>query len=276
MSYRFQRRYTGPVQAVIFDWAGTTVDFGCRAPVAAFLRLFEEESIRASVEEARRPMGAHKRDHIAAMLTMEGIASQWREIHGADATHEDIERLYQKFIPMQADIVLEHGKLVPGLLGTIDMLADRDILVGSSTGYSRRIMEGLIALAADQGYHPESVVCADEVPEGRPAPWMAVTSAMHMNVFPMESCIKIGDTVADIEEGLNAGMWTVGLSLTGNEVGITEEEAETMPEEQLDLMILRANRKLMAAGAHYVLETLDGLDILIDEIESRLEAGERP
>lgn len=150
MSYRFQRRYTGPVQAVVFDWAGTTVDFGCRAPVAAFLRLFEEESIRATVEEARRPMGAHKRDHIAAMLAMESIAAQWREINGANATHEDIERLYQKFIPMQADIVREHGKLVPGLLGTMDMLADRDILVGSSTGYSRRIMEGLISLAADQ------------------------------------------------------------------------------------------------------------------------------
>lgn len=276
MSYRFQRRYTGPVQAVVFDWAGTTVDFGCRAPVAAFLRLFEEESIRATVEEARRPMGAHKRDHIAAMLAMESIAAQWREINGANATHEDIERLYQKFIPLQADIVLEHGKLVPGLLGTMDMLADRDILVGSSTGYSRRIMEGLISLAADQGYHPESVVCADEVPEGRPAPWMAVTSAMHMNVYPLESCIKIGDTVADIEEGLNAGMWTIGLTLTGNEVGLSEEEADNMPEDQLDLLLLRASRKLMAAGAHYVLETLDGLDILIDEIEGRLEAGERP
>lgn len=97
-----------------------------------------------------------------------------------------------------------------------------------------------------------------------------------MNVYPLESCIKIGDTVADIEEGLNAGMWTIGLTLTGNEVGLSEEEADNMPEDQLDLLLLRASRKLMAAGAHYVLETLDGLDILIDEIEARLEAGERP
>lgn len=276
MSYRFQRRYTGPVQAVIFDWAGTTLDYGCRAPVAAFQRLFEEESIRASVEESRRPMGAHKRDHIAMMLAMEGIAAQWREIHGTNATHEDIERLYQKSIPMQAEIVLEHGKLVPHLLAAMEMLADRDILVGSTTGYSRRIMEGLIGLAADQGYHPESVVCADEVPEGRPAPWMAVTSAMHMNAYPLESCIKIGDTVADIEEGLNAGMWTIGITLTGNEVGLTEEEAEGMAEDQLDLLLLRADRKLKAAGAHYVMETLENLEAVVDDIEERLEAGERP
>ncbi len=276
MSYRFQRRYTGPVQAVIFDWAGTTLDYGCRAPVAAFQRLFEEESIRASVEESRRPMGAHKRDHIAMMLAMEGIAAQWREIHGTNATHEDIERLYQKSIPMQAEIVLEHGKLVPHLLAAMEMLADRDILVGSTTGYSRRIMEGLIGLAADQGYHPESVVCADEVPEGRPAPWMAVTSAMHMNAYPLESCIKIGDTVADIEEGLNAGMWTIGITLTGNEVGLTEEEAEVMAEDQLDLLLLRADRKLKAAGAHYVMETLENLEAVVDDIEERLEAGERP
>jgi len=276
MSYRFQRRYTGPVQAVIFDWAGTTVDFGCRGPVDAFLRLFEEESIRATVEDARRPMGAHKRNHIAMMLKFESIAAQWREIHGEVATHEDIERLYQKFIPMQAEIVLDHGRLIPGLLETMDMLADRDIIVGSNTGYSRRIMEGLIALAADQGYHPESVVCADEVPESRPAPWMAVASAMHMNIYPFESCVKIGDTVADVEEGLNAGMWTIGVTLTGNEVGLSEQEVEEMPEDQLDLHLLRANRKLTQAGAHYVLETLDGLDLILDEIEGRLETGERP
>lgn len=276
MSFRYQRRYTGPVQAVIFDWAGTTLDFGCRAPVAAFLRLFEEESIRATVDEARRPMGAHKRDHIATMLAMESIAAQWREIHGQDANHEDVEQLYQKYIPMQAQLVLEHGKLVPGLLDTMEMLAERDIMVGSSTGYSRRIMEGLIGLAGDQGYHPESVVCADEVPEGRPAPWMAITSAMHLDVYPLESCVKIGDTVADIEEGLNAGMWTVGLTLTGNEVGLTEEEVAGMPEEQLDILLMRANRKLMQAGAHYVMETLEGLDLILDEIEARLEAGEQP
>ena len=276
MSFRYQRRYNGPVQAVIFDWAGTTVDFGCRAPVTAFLRLFEEESIRATVEEARRPMGAHKRDHIAMMLAMESIASQWREIHGEDATHEDIERLYQKSVPIQAEIVLEHGKLMPGLLDTMEMLAERDILVGSSTGYSRRIMDGLIALAEDQGYHPESVVCADEVPEGRPAPWMAITSAMHLDVYPLESCVKIGDTVADVEEGLNAGMWTIGLTLTGNEVGLTEDEVAAASEDQLDILLTRATRKLTQAGAHYVMETLDGLDLILDEIEGRLEAGERP
>ncbi|MCU0227505.1 MAG: phosphonoacetaldehyde hydrolase [Bryobacterales bacterium] len=276
MSFRFQRKYTGPVQAVIFDWAGTTLDYGCRAPVAAFQRLFEEESIRVSVDEARRPMGAHKRDHIAMMLAMESIAAQWREIHGANATHEDIERLYQKSIPMQADIVLEYAKLTPFVLPTMEMLAERDILVGSTTGYSRRIMEGLIQLAADQGYHPESVVCADEVPEGRPAPWMAITSAMHMNAYPLESCVKIGDTVADIEEGLNAGMWTVGVSLTGNELGLTEEEVDTMDEDQLDLALLRADRKFKAAGAHYVLETLEHLESVLDDIEERLATGERP
>lgn len=276
MGFRYERRYTGPVQAVVFDWAGTTVDFGCQAPVYGFLRLFEEEGIRATVEEARRPMGAHKRDHIATMLAMESIDAQWRGIHGSAAIHEDIERLYQKSIPMQAEIVLEHAKLVPGLLDTMEMLAEREILVGSSTGYSRRIMEGLIALAGDQGYHPESVVCADEVPEGRPAPWMAITSAMHMDVYPLQSCVKIGDTVADIEEGLNAGMWTIGVTLTGNEVGLSEEEAGEMSEDQLEVLLLRASRKLSQAGAHYVVETLEGLDIILDEIEDRLEAGERP
>ena len=29
------------LEAVIFDWAGTTVDYGCFAPVEAFIKAFE-------------------------------------------------------------------------------------------------------------------------------------------------------------------------------------------------------------------------------------------
>lgn len=276
MTFRYERRYTGPVQAVIFDWAGTTVDLGCQATVEIFQQLFEEEGIMVTNEEIRRHMGTHKRDHIATMLAIESIDQQWRKLHGSPARLEDVERLYIASIPLQEAIVLEHGKLIPGVLDTMEMLAGRDILVGSCTGYPRRVMEGLIALAADQGYHPESVVCADEVPEARPAPWMALTSAMHMDAYPVQSCVKIGDAVCDIEEGLNAGMWTIGLALTGNEVGLTEAQLDQLDEDQLDTLLLRANRKLSQAGAHYVLDSLDGLDLVLDEIEGRMEAGERP
>ena len=56
------------IQAVVFDWAGTTVDFGSRAPILAFMALFKDNKVEITVEEARAPMGLEKRDHITAVL----------------------------------------------------------------------------------------------------------------------------------------------------------------------------------------------------------------
>lgn len=44
------------IECVIMDWAGTAVDYGCFAPVAAFLKAFGEVGITVTMEEARRPM----------------------------------------------------------------------------------------------------------------------------------------------------------------------------------------------------------------------------
>ena len=276
MSFRYQRRYTGPLQAAIFDWTGTLVDYGSRAPVEAFTRLFEREGIRVTVEEARRPMGLHKRDHLANLLSMDSIAQQWHATHETAPTFQDIERLYEKYVALQADLVVDFAILIPGVREMAERLSEREIMLGSTTGYARRIMDNLLPEVEAQGFHPESVVCADEVPEGRPAPWMAISSAMHLDVYPMEACVKIGDTPADMEEGLNAGMWTVGVTLTGNEVGLSEADVNARSEEELDILLLRANRRLLQAGAHYVVDTMEELDEVLDEIEARLESGERP
>ena len=276
MSFRYQRRYTGPIQAAIFDWSGTLVDYGSRAPVEGFVRLFERQGISASAEEARRPMGMHKRDHLETMLAMESIAKQWNAMNVAPPALADVDRLYAEYIELQAELVRHYGTLIPGVLDAAERLGARAVLVGSTTGYARPIMNNLLPIAEAQGFHPVSVVCSDEVPDGRPAPWMAITSAMHIGVYPMAACVKIGDTPCDIEEGLNAGMWTVGVALTGNEMGLTEEEVGELSEEELDVRLLRANRKLLQAGANFVIDDLDELDDVLDEIEERLQRGEQP
>ena len=69
-------------QLVIFDWAGTTVDYGCFAPVNAFALAFQKFGVTPTVEEIRAPMGMLKRDHIRTMLRMERIARAWEETHG--------------------------------------------------------------------------------------------------------------------------------------------------------------------------------------------------
>jgi len=269
-------RYRGPVRAVIFDWAGTIVDYGSLAPVDAFMELFRRHGVVVSAEEARRPMGSYKKDHVRLILAMEPVAQQWQRLHGRSPSSEDVELLYGEFIPLQTDVIGRHANPIPGVAETLDWLRRQGIATGSTTGYTREMMAALLPRAAAAGLLPGATVCADEVPAGRPAPWMAITAAMQLGVYPMEACVKVGDTLVDIAEGLNAGMWTVGVTKTGNELGLTRAEVEALPADELASRLRAASDHLLRAGAHYVVEEVAQLPAIITEIGERLARGERP
>lgn len=276
MAFHYTRSYRGPIQLVVFDWAGTTVDHGCMAPAGAFRELFRRHGVEATIAEARGPMGMHKRDHIATMLAMPSLAAQWESVHGAPATDANIEALFQEFIPMQLEALPPYCKLIPGVADVAAELRERHIKIGGTTGYNDAMMKLCADAAALDGYAPDLSIAGNMVPAGRPAPWMAVKVAMELNVYPFESVVKVGDTVTDIEEGLNAGMWTIGITRTGNEVGLSLEEADAMHPEQLDALVSNAERKLLQAGAHYVADGVAGILPILDEISQRLRDGERP
>jgi phosphonoacetaldehyde hydrolase len=269
-------RYLGPIRAVIFDWAGTTVDYGSLAPVNAFIGLFRRHGVAVSAEEARRPMGSYKKDHVRLILAMGPVAQQWRQLHNRLPSPEDVELLYHEFIPLQTEVIERHADVIPGVVATLDWLRRQGIAIGSTTGYTREMMAPLLPRAAAAGFSPESTVCADEVPAGRPAPWMAITSAMQLGVYPMEACVKVGDTLVDIDEGLNAGMWTVGVAKTGNGLGLTRAEVEALPAPDLASRLQAVSDHLLRAGAHYTVEDVAQLPVVITEIGERLTRGERP
>jgi hypothetical protein len=82
MSYVYQRSYRGPVQAVLLDWAGTTMDYGCMAPAVVFMQVFHRKNVNITMEHAREPMGAHKKVHIRAISKIPAVAKMWQEAHG--------------------------------------------------------------------------------------------------------------------------------------------------------------------------------------------------
>jgi phosphonoacetaldehyde hydrolase len=276
VSSESRKRYLGPVRAVIFDWAGTTVDYGSMAPVDAFIELFRRHGVTVSAEEARRPMGSYKKDHVRLILSMEPVTRQWQRLHGRPPSPEDVELLYCGFIPLQTEMIGHHADVIPGVAATVNWLRKQGIVIGSTTGYTREMMTSLLPQAAAAGFSSQSTVCADEVPAGRPAPWMALTSAMQLGVYPMEACVKVGDTLVDIAEGLNAGMWTVGVSKTGNELGLALTEVAATPPGDLASKLEAASHRLLGAGAHYVVEEVAQLPATVTEIAERLACGERP
>lgn len=270
------RAYRGPLRGVIFDWAGTMVDFGSRAPVTAISSLFAARGVPVSEAQARGPMGLHKRDHIRTMLREPSIAAAFSAHHGRPFSEADVEAMYRDLLPLTLHAVRDHATLIPGAAALCEGLRTRGLRIGSTTGYSREMMIELLPRAAAQGYHPDAVVTVSEVPAGRPAPWMCFRNAEQLDVYPMAALVKIGDTAADIAEGLAAGMWTVGFSRCGNEVGLAESALNALPTAEATQRITQAAARLIAAGAHYVVDGPEGVPAVLSQIEERLGHGEAP
>lgn len=276
MTVTYTRRYTGPLQAAILDWAGTTVDFGCLAPAGAFMEAFARSGVEITLEQARAPMGMAKWHHIQAITRMPAVADLWTSVHGAAPTDEDVNHLYDTFLPLQVAVVERHADVIPGAVEAVAALRARGLKIGSTTGYPRPVMDVVQRVAAEQGYSPDVVVCAGETPTGRPGPSMALRCVIELSISPVEACVKIGDTVVDVEEGLNAGMWSIGVTDTGNEIGLPQAEWEALPADRRDALRWIAADRLARAGAHYVVRSLADAVPLLDLIDARLARGEKP
>jgi len=259
------------VAAVIFDWAGTVVDPGSWAPVMAFLDVFHQKGIDLELEQVRRFMGMAKRDHVRAVLDLPEVATCWKERYGMPYNETDLDNLYRNFLDFQDKAILEHSEIIEGVPELIRDLRLRGIRIGSTTGYPREIMEKLIPQAAKGGFSPDFVCTVSEVPEGRPAPWMVYKNAEALGVYPMSRIIKVDDTVAGIEAGINAGCWCVGVTRTGNLVGLTEREFRGLNFKEKQVLLDRAGQALRKAGAHAVIESVVELPAVIDHINRRLE-----
>ncbi|AXI02630.1 phosphonoacetaldehyde hydrolase [Aquirhabdus parva] len=276
MSYRYHRQYTGSLQAIVFDWAGTTVDFGSRAPILAFMALFEENAVPITEQEARAPMGLEKREHVAALLAMPRIAAEWQKHYDQASTTTDIDRLYHDFIPYQLKSIPRCAQLLPGALETFAEIRTRGYKIGSNTGYARIMLDALLPEASKQGFTPDATVTASDVERGRPYPDMLWKNLMALGVQNIASVVKVDDTPVGIEEGLNAGCWTVGVAISGNEVGLSLEAWSILPTEEQEQYRSKAYEKLAASGAHYVIDSIADLIPVLDDIECRLAIGEKP
>jgi phosphonoacetaldehyde hydrolase len=255
------------VTAVIFDWAGTTVDHGSLAPVRTLQKLFAGRGMPVTEEEARRDMGIHKKDHIRALLRVK---------LGAPPAEADVEDLFAAFIPMQMECLAAYSAVIPGVPVTMEALRARNVKIGSTTGYTRPMLDVLLGTAAGQGYQPDCALCPDDTIAGRPWPWMCYLNAIHLGAYPMHTMVKIGDTLSDIEEGSNAGMWTIGIARTGNMIGLNAGDLAALPAAEQASRLDSARRALSHAGAHYVADAVADCLSLINEIADRLAKGERP
>jgi phosphonoacetaldehyde hydrolase len=221
-------------------------------------------------------MGTEKREHIRRLCELPRVAAAWRELHGAIPDEATIDRLYEAFVPLQIAAIRDSARLVPRCREVVTALRGRGIRIGANTGYNREMLDALAAAADEQGYRPENSICATEVPRGRPFPHMSLKNAIELEVETVHACIKVDDTTPGIEEGLNAGMWTIAVAVSGNEVGLSQTDWEGLPSAEQQQRRNAAYTRLRASGAHYVIDSIADLLPYVELIERRLARGEHP
>ena len=264
------------VQAVVFDWAGTIVDFGSRAPMGAFVQLFKDFGVDITIAQARGPMGSAKWDHIYALCRLPEVAAQWQQKYGKPVAISDIDHLYEVFTPMNAKVVGDFADFIPGALDVVAKLRADGIKIGSTTGYNRPIMDVLEPIAAKYGYAPDNIVCAGDLSAGRPSPLMMYRCFADLGVWPASTVVKVDDTGVGIAEGLNAGCWTVGLAISGNANGLSLPEWLATPAAEQTKIRESATKQLRAAGAHFVIDSVADLLPVIARINEHLQKDEQP
>lgn len=263
------------INLVIFDWAGTAVDYGCFAPVQVFLEIFKEKNIDVTLEEARGPMGMLKIDHIKAMLSLDRVTALWNEKYNRMWNENDIEELYKNFENKLFKILADYTEPVPHCIETVNILRERGLKIGSTTGYTQEMMDIVTAGAKSQGYSPDYYTTPNAVPAGRPAPYMIYQNMLTLGEEDTDCVIKIGDTISDIKEGRNAKVWTVGILKGSSELGLSLEEVNSLSEKELKEKMEKTAEKMLSAGAHFVIEDISKVPYIIDIINNKLKNGER-
>jgi len=233
---------------VIFDWAGTMVDFGCAAPVKALIEAFAAEGVRIDEPAARRDMGKAKIDHVRSLLHDPVVAAAWQARHGHASTDQDVQRLMARLGPLMREHAARAATLIPGARSTYEALRAAGVRVASSTGYTHEMMAPVLERAAAQGYAPEHLLCSGDTPVGRPSPLMIYKACAELGVWPLARVVKVDDAQAGIAEGKAAGAFTVGVA-SGNELGLSLEAFEALPSAERESRVQAARAALLSAGA---------------------------
>ena len=276
--YVYNRIYQGRVKGLVLDWSGTTADEYVIAPAVVFVDVFKKFGVEISMTEAREPMGLRKDLHILELTKLPKIRERWNKVHGRYPDQGDVDRMFADFVPMQLDCLRQYTTLLPHVADVTQKFQKEGIKIGSSTGFVRSMVDILEEDAKNQGYTPDASVAGDEVVNGaRPKPFMVYRNLDLMNVHPIQSVVKVDDTVGGVGEALEAGCWGEGIARYSNYMDMdTPEEAQSLPKEEIQRRLLKTRDILQKAGAHYVINTFDELPEVVEEINLRLSTGERP
>jgi len=274
-----KQQYTGPLRAAILDWSGTTTDRYVIAPAVVFQEVFEKMNVPITMEEARAPMGLRKDLHIEAITNIKSVRVRWQHHYNRPPNKKDVKEMFKHFVPAQIKCLPEYSQIIPGTREAVNRLRNGlKLKIGVTTGFTRPMADVLLKALKAQGYEPDVDVTGDEVENGaRPQPFMVYKNLERLGIFPIQSVVKVDDTVGGIGEGLNAGCWTVGLSRYSNYMNINSyDEERKLSDSEIDRRHCKSKEILEGSGAHYVIDSIKELPDVCYEINQKLANGIHP
>ena len=276
--YVYSRSYRGRVKGLVLDWSGTTADAYVIAPAVVFVEVFKNKGVEISMEEARGPMGLRKDLHNAKLTEVPEIRERLRGVHGSYPDSHDVAAMFDHFVPTQIACLRKYTALLPGVAEVCKRLQSQGLKLGVSTGFVRSMVDILEEEAKKQGFVPDASVAGDDVAQGaRPKPFMVYRNLDLMDVHPIQSVVKVDDTISGVGEALEGGCWGVGVARYSNYMNINSlEEANQLPSEEIERRLNLTREILRKAGAHYVIDSITEIEPVIEDINARLARGEKP
>jgi phosphonatase-like hydrolase len=195
------------IKLVLFDITGTILkDTGVM--VRSLSLALRKNGIPMDEQELREWRGAEKAEVVRHFVA--------RHL-GRTAISGDpvIQRIYEDFrILLEAEFADHELVPIPGAEATFACLRERGILLGTTTGYHRRLSDVLLRRLGWSDKF-QATVCSDEVALGRPAPYMIFRAMEATKVINVSQVVTVGDTPLDLKAGTNAGVRGVVGVLTG-------------------------------------------------------------
>ena len=139
---------------MIFDWGGTVVDSGVCAPIYTFVELFKAEGVEINEDEARTITGSNRKANIAQILDKEAVRKRWIEANGKEPTTDDVERMFEKFVPQVLSSLTKYSNVIEGVAQIVQRIKKPpfNLKIGSTTGYPKEVLQVLLNTSASQGF----------------------------------------------------------------------------------------------------------------------------
>lgn len=258
------------IDAVILDWSGTIVDYGCMAAEENYKEIFSEFGVELTTKEIRAKMGIEKVDHIRAILESDRVSKLWYKNTGIEPNEGDVRELNRRFEEKIFEKVEKYSAPKEYVRKTLETLRESGIRIGSTTSYSSDVMEFLTNIAAKKGVTVDCWINSDQVKgQGRPNPYMIFKNMEKMGIGSVHNVIKVGDTVNDIKEGINAGVAAIGVIDGSSEMGLSLTEFESLSDEDKNSARKKVYDKFKKAGADYIINNFSSLPYIIAQIENK-------